>query len=92
MNNETRQLSARVILLTYIKLKEKFGKLKMGDKGIDGVGKIMPDPWLISSILFLTMPLRLILLTWLFHSKHHKVYFPKILIDLYTNGFNKRIS
>ena len=31
-------------MLTDIKLKEKFGKLKMDDKRIDGVGKIVPDP------------------------------------------------
>ena len=37
-------LSARVDLLTDIKLKEKFCKLKTDDRGIDGVGKIVIDP------------------------------------------------
>ena len=31
-------------MLTDIKLKDKFGKLKTDDKGIDGVEKIVPDP------------------------------------------------
>ena len=35
---------ARVNLLTNIKLKEKFGKLKTDVKGIDGVGTIVSDP------------------------------------------------
>ena len=42
--NETRHLRARVSLLIDIKLKEKSCKLKADDKGIEGVGKMVPKP------------------------------------------------
>ena len=31
-------------MLTNIKLKEKLGKLKTNGKGIEGVGKMVPEP------------------------------------------------
>ena len=42
--NETQHLRARVGLLTDTKLKEKSCKLKTYYKGIDGVGKMEPEP------------------------------------------------
>ena len=42
--NETQHLRARVSLLIDTKLKEKLGKLKTDDRGIEGVGKMVPEP------------------------------------------------
>ena len=39
-----QHLRARVSLLTDTKLKEKLGKLKTDDRGIEGVGKMVPEP------------------------------------------------
>ena len=42
-----KQLRERVSLLTEIRLKDSLGKLKTYDKGIDGVGVIVPDPTIL---------------------------------------------
>jgi hypothetical protein len=38
------QISAWVSVLTEIKLKDNWGKCRTDDRGIKGVGIIMPDP------------------------------------------------
>ena len=42
--NKAKHLRVRVSLLIDTKLKEKSSKLKTYDRGIDGVGKMVPEP------------------------------------------------